>query len=184
MSGGHFSYDQYKIEYIREEIEKVISENDSKELDRYGDAIGFGFAPEIIQEFKNGVDVLNKAFIYAHRIDYLLSGDDGTDSFTERLNGELKEPVQLKQFSELATDYTNLKLNLKDTIYSKLDFIRTNSGIINIGEFVIDTDLLTLTGYVGSSDAKKECGTMSFHQDDPEQAISDIKNYIVNAICT
>lgn len=183
MSGGHFSYDQYKIEYIREEIEKVISENDSTELDRYGDIVGFGFSPEIIQEFKNGVDVLNKAFIYAHRIDYLLSGDDGSDSFLVRLNDELKEPVAPKQFSELVTDYTSLKLNLKDVIYAKLDFIQANSGIINIGEYSIDTDQFTVTGFVNSSDAKKECGTMSFYKDGPEQAISDIKNYLVNVIC-
>lgn len=91
MSGGHFNYNQNKILDIILKIDEVIYENDSTELNRYGDSIGYGFAPEIIQEFKTAIAVLNKAFIYSNRIDYLLSGDDGTDSFINRLNDELKD---------------------------------------------------------------------------------------------
>jgi len=38
--------------------------------------------------------VLRKAAIYAQRIDWLLSGDDGEESFLERLKEELDAPEQ------------------------------------------------------------------------------------------
>lgn len=50
----------------------------------------FDFSPETIKEFKNGLKALRKAYVYAQRIDWLLSGDDGEDSFHERLKEELK----------------------------------------------------------------------------------------------
>ena len=47
--------------------------------------------PEIIEEFKKGLKILKTAAIYAQRIDWLLSGDDGEESFKERLKEELDE---------------------------------------------------------------------------------------------
>lgn len=47
--------------------------------------------PEIIEEFKNGLKILKMASIYAQRIDWLLSGDDGEDSFKRRLKENLDE---------------------------------------------------------------------------------------------
>lgn len=47
--------------------------------------------PEIIEEFKKGLKILKMAYIYAQRIDWLLSGDDGEDSFKKRLKEELAE---------------------------------------------------------------------------------------------
>lgn len=47
--------------------------------------------PEIIEEFKKGLKLLKMASIYAHRIDWLLSGDDGEDSFKRRLKENLDE---------------------------------------------------------------------------------------------
>lgn len=44
-----------------------------------------------IEEFRKGIVALRKAQIYAQRIDWLLSGDDGEDSFHERLKEELSE---------------------------------------------------------------------------------------------
>lgn len=46
----------------------------------------------MIEKFKEGVEFLRKAQIYAHRIDYLLSSDDGEESFLERLKEELEKP--------------------------------------------------------------------------------------------
>ena len=47
--------------------------------------------PEVVEEFKNGLKILKTAAIYAQRIDWLLSGDDGEKSFKERLKEELDE---------------------------------------------------------------------------------------------
>lgn len=47
--------------------------------------------PEILEEFKKGLKILKTAAIYAQRIDWLLSGDDGEQSFKERLKEELDE---------------------------------------------------------------------------------------------
>lgn len=80
MSGGHFDYSQYKILQIAEEIEKIISENDH-----------YGFSSDIIEEFVNAIYILKKAYIYAQRIDWLVSGDDGEKSFKKRLFDELSE---------------------------------------------------------------------------------------------
>lgn len=46
---------------------------------------------ETLQEFETAAKLLRKAFIYAHRIDWLLSGDDGEDTFHERLKKDLEE---------------------------------------------------------------------------------------------
>ena len=54
-----------------------------------GDLCFYKYPDEVIEEFKNGVNILRKAAIYVHRIDYLLSGDDGNESFIERLKNEL-----------------------------------------------------------------------------------------------
>ena len=47
--------------------------------------------PEVVEEFKKGLKILKTAAIYAQRIDWLLSGDDGEESFKERLKEELDE---------------------------------------------------------------------------------------------
>lgn len=91
MSGGHFNYDQYKIGYIAEEIQQLIETNNSKELDDWGSQIGREYSPKVIEEFCNAVKYLELAQIYAHRVDWLISGDDGEDSFLERLKIDLSE---------------------------------------------------------------------------------------------
>jgi TFIIF-interacting CTD phosphatase-like protein len=42
-----------------------------------------------MDEFKKGYEILRKAEIYAQRMDWYLAGDDGEDSFLERLEDEL-----------------------------------------------------------------------------------------------
>ena len=49
------------------------------------------YTEETIQIFKDAVKILRKAAIYANRIDWLLSGDDGEESLKERLEEELKK---------------------------------------------------------------------------------------------
>jgi hypothetical protein len=49
------------------------------------------YSEEINKRMREGIEVLKKAYIYAHRIDYFLSGDDGEDSFIQRLDEELNK---------------------------------------------------------------------------------------------
>ena len=45
----------------------------------------------VFEEFKKGLKILKTAAIYAQRIDWFLSGDDGEESFKRRLKEELEE---------------------------------------------------------------------------------------------
>ena len=91
MSGGHFDYEQYRIQRIADSIEELILSNNSDKLNEYGYPIGCHYSKETIKEFEIGLDHLKKAIIYAHRIDWLVSGDDGEESFHTRLKNDLEE---------------------------------------------------------------------------------------------
>lgn len=97
MSGGAFNYDQYRIGYIADEIDDRIFHNGSTEQNEYGDLRYHAYPPDIIEAFKRAANLLREAQVYAHRIDWLLSGDDGEDSFRSRLRRELDglKPYQI-----------------------------------------------------------------------------------------
>ena len=111
MSGGAFDYKQHYISYIRTDIEDVILKNrkekDKEDLERWDyDEDGnirpeckyyYDYSDETIERFKEAVEILKKAEIYAQRIDYLLSYDDGEETFHIRLNEELNELEIQKQ---------------------------------------------------------------------------------------
>jgi hypothetical protein len=44
----------------------------------------------VIEKFKEGLEIIRKAEIYAQRIDWLVCGDDGPESFLRRLEQDLK----------------------------------------------------------------------------------------------
>jgi hypothetical protein len=106
MSGGHFDYEQHKINYIIESIEAQIDrsgrEKTKEELKEWGgydleyyekypeEKFYHKYSDETIENFKLGVKKLKEAYIYAKRIDWLLSGDDGEETFIERLKEDLK----------------------------------------------------------------------------------------------
>jgi hypothetical protein len=69
----------------------LILTNDSEEKDEWGDRKGFHFTPETIKEFQRGLNLLRQAHVYAQRIDWLVSGDDGEDSFHSRLKNDLEK---------------------------------------------------------------------------------------------
>lgn len=79
MSAGHFNFMQRHMTEIASDIEEVIDHNTLLQI----------YAADIIEEFKNGVQALRRAYVYAERIDYLLEGDDGEDSFRKRLKEDL-----------------------------------------------------------------------------------------------
>ena len=90
MSGGHFNYQQYRLRDIADEIATIVDNNDSKKLDEDGYPLGRGYPPPVIEKFTEAVKTLRRAEIMAHRIDWLLSGDDGEETFLERLEKDLK----------------------------------------------------------------------------------------------
>lgn len=65
----------------------------SKEyLDKYPEERYYTVYPEEVQKiFRDGIEILKKAEIYAHRIDWYLSGDDGEDSLIKRLKEDLEK---------------------------------------------------------------------------------------------
>ena len=91
MSGGHFNYKQHSLLDIADDIGSEILNNDNNEKNEWGGEIGNHYNPETIAEFEKAVKALKLAYAYAQRIDWLLSGDDGEDSFHRRLQAQLKE---------------------------------------------------------------------------------------------
>lgn len=86
MSGGYFDYHQHRITDIANDIDAIVVANVEGSADDWK-----SFSKETIDEFKVARDLLKKAAIYAQRIDYLLSGDDGEETFHKRLRQELTE---------------------------------------------------------------------------------------------
>jgi len=91
MSGGHFNYKQYEIEHIADQVEQMIIDNESEELDEWNNRKGYGFAEDTMAEFKKALVIIRQAQVYAQRIDWLVSGDDGEDSFLSRLKTDLEK---------------------------------------------------------------------------------------------
>lgn len=119
MSGGAFDYAQYRIADIYAEIEDEIyghpldgeydvnryiedrwlDESEKEYVRKHCHTIPnrSGYSKETIKEFKKGIALLKKAEVYAQRIDWLLSGDDGEDNFHERLKNDLEKLKRKKQ---------------------------------------------------------------------------------------
>ena len=110
MSGGYFNYDQYRIDEIVDQLERIVQAVNRNELgspeDPYPDDYGPSHwvrstvaesKPEVKQEFLNAIRILKDAATYAQRIDWFLSGDDGEESFLERLKEELEANKQYMQ---------------------------------------------------------------------------------------
>jgi len=106
MSGGAFDYNQYKIGYIADEIDEIIVKNgvektpeelknnwiDPEWYVKYPeDKFHYKYSDEVIEKMKEAVKALHIAQEYAQRVDWLLSGDDGEESFLSRLEKNLKQ---------------------------------------------------------------------------------------------
>ena len=91
MSGGHFNYKQHSLLDMADDIGSAVLNNDSTEKNEWGYNISRHYSPETIAEFEKAVKALKLAYVYAQRIDWLLSGDDGEDSFHRRLQAQLGE---------------------------------------------------------------------------------------------
>ena len=101
MSGGEFDYIQSRLEWEVIDVIQNIINNNNKEIplkdrlpfinyEKYPeDKLYSNYSNETIQEFKNGIEAIKKAYVYIQRIDWLLSGDDGEDNFHKRLKEDL-----------------------------------------------------------------------------------------------
>jgi len=72
MSGGTFEYKNNYIGEIAEELQEYIDTNDD---------IDYPFSQATINEFVYARNLLVKADKLVHRIDWLIAGDDGEETF-------------------------------------------------------------------------------------------------------
>ena len=107
MSGGHWDYLQYRFTDVAEDVKKLIENNgkektereltedswrDSEWYEKYpDDKFHYKYSDEIIEKFKEGLKHIELAHVYMQRLDWLLSGDDGDESFISRLEDDLKK---------------------------------------------------------------------------------------------
>ncbi len=107
MSGGHWEYVQHRLTDVYEDVEgmvvkngkpkskKELEEDKWRDLDWYEkypeDKFYHKYSDEHIKIFKDAVYTIKKAQIYIQRLDWMLSGDDGEDTFLERLESDLKK---------------------------------------------------------------------------------------------
>ena len=107
MSGGQWDYIQYRFTDVVEDMKRLINKNGKlktlEEMKEEGewaadwyekypeDKYHHKYPDEVIEKFKEGIEIIEKAQTYIQRFDYLLSGDDGEESFLERLEEGLNK---------------------------------------------------------------------------------------------
>lgn len=85
MSGGHFDYDQYRLNDIASQIKRDVFFAKGK------------YSDDTIAEFRKAIKMLEETAVYVERIDYLISGDDGEDNFHKRLKEDLEKVSKHKE---------------------------------------------------------------------------------------
>ncbi len=107
MSGGHWDYLQYRFTDVVEDINKLVEKNGKEKTveemkdegwrdpdwyEKYPeDKFHYKYPDEVIEEFKKGAKIIAEAQVYMQRIDWLVSADDGNESFIRRLADDLKK---------------------------------------------------------------------------------------------
>lgn len=81
MSGGHFDYQQFQIGQLADQLQEEIT---NCAEDR-------SVSEKTVMEMRTGLRYLRLAYIYAQRIDWFLSGDDGEETFHKRLKTDLEK---------------------------------------------------------------------------------------------
>jgi len=84
MSGGYFDYNERSMLDIAEMIDYAIGRNR-----HLPDGHESRLSDETIRIFRKGAKKIRKAYVYAKRIDYLLSGDDGEEDLKPRIKEDL-----------------------------------------------------------------------------------------------
>lgn len=106
MSGGHWGYIQQRLADVADDIDELIEKNGKpktkEELDEscYGadwyekypeDLNHCKYEDEVLEQFKKAGDAIRIAQVYIQRVDWLLSGDDGEETFLERIDKDLNK---------------------------------------------------------------------------------------------
>ena len=107
MSGGHFDYNQHRMVDIADSIRSAI--------DKYGD----DFSSEAVNKMKEGVRLIQQAYVYAHRIDWLISGDDGDKEFLARLAEDLAKLDSTDSDNTETVDFFNRINQFDDALWVK-----------------------------------------------------------------
>jgi hypothetical protein len=89
MSGGFFEYKHYLMDELADDIKRVVENNNGQDLDEWGCRVGKNYSPEVIERFNEAIQTLKQASIMVNRIDWLLSGDDGEETFMKRWDEDL-----------------------------------------------------------------------------------------------
>lgn len=95
MSGGTFGYHEYEIENIAETIQNVLDRQGKMKPKGYtfydDDPCYETYPEEVLQHMRDAVKTLRRAYIYARRIDRLLTRDDSNESFLKTLEAQLAD---------------------------------------------------------------------------------------------
>ena len=118
MSGGRFDYKQWHIENIADQIEQEVilsgkpipkQKWDYYERQEFEEThkqpMHYAYPEFVLRKLEEAVYALRAASIYSQRVDYLLSGDDGEESFIRRLSEELKELDSKSMIGENGVKY-------------------------------------------------------------------------------
>ena len=89
MSGGEFDYEQYRINNAASRLEEIIAQQNNAHLNINEEWCIPKYSSKTIDQFKIALGLLRKSAIYLHRIDWLVSADDGEDTFHQRLIEDL-----------------------------------------------------------------------------------------------
>lgn len=96
MSGGYFDYNQFRIQEIADTLRNLSSTREGLEFLRDVTESSDGNRKQSEENLKDFLitigylaDQLEVCRIAVHRIDWLLSGDDSYETFTERLKEDV-----------------------------------------------------------------------------------------------
>jgi len=115
MSGGYFDYSQYNMQSIAESIKNIIYNNKNEEENEWGEKRGMFFSDEIIDLFSKTEVLLRVSEILVNRADYLLSCDDGPDSYIRRVKEDLNHLFLKKDEA-----YKEMKKSVYSILFKKL----------------------------------------------------------------
>ncbi len=95
MSGGKFEYKQYDIDRIADIIQFELNIQKmptamAKKLFPEDQKPDPPHSEEVQEQMRNAIRALRVAAVYAQRVDWYLSGDDGPESFLKTLKSDLK----------------------------------------------------------------------------------------------
>jgi wyosine [tRNA(Phe)-imidazoG37] synthetase (radical SAM superfamily) len=102
MSGGFFDYDNQLINSVADRLANVIKRRGIPSMYDENVVYPTNWSEETYRELANGLTILRIAHVYANRIDYLLSEDDGEETFLQRLKEDLQRHKE--EFSNLDMD--------------------------------------------------------------------------------